>query len=134
VTQGAAGMIHAAGKDLSAAVAKHDLAAIVEMYADDAEMIPPNDPPVKGKPAIGDRWRGALDAGVTSFELTPDSTTVDGDTADERGAYAMKLSSGEIFQSGKYHVIWTRAHGVWKMQRNEWTIEGSRALADLRTS
>jgi hypothetical protein len=56
--------------------------------------------------------------------LTPDSIKADGDTADEKGAYTMKLPSGEIFQSGKYHVIWRRANGVWKMQRNEWTIEG----------
>ena len=68
-------------------------------------------------------WQGAFDAGLAAFEMHSDSLKIDGDTGDETGTYTMKLASGDVFQHGKYHTIWKRTAGSWKMARNDWTIE-----------
>ena len=86
-------------------------------YAEDARVLPPNQPPVVGKAAIRQLWGAFL---PILEELSLDTTQVDvsGDLAYGTGSYHMKTSPGSPMppeDRGKYVVIYRRqSDGGWK--------------------
>ena len=86
-------------------------------YAEDARLLPPNQPPVEGKAAISQLWGAFL---PILEELTLDTTFVDvsGDLAYGTGTFHMKTTPGAPMPAedrGKYVVIYRRqSDGGWK--------------------
>ena len=119
---GARPAILAGNTRLSTAVAQGDLAAVVAVYADDAEIVPNGQPPVTGKRAIEAMWKSALESGIREFSETISDVDTNGNTANEQGTYTMKLANGQLYQRGTYHNVWKKEKGIWKLKRNEWTI------------
>src|SRR3989339_865949 len=63
------------------AFSKGDAKAMSEGYAEDAIVLPPNTPEVKGKNAIVKLWQGFIDMGKGGVKLNTVETNIFGDAA-----------------------------------------------------
>jgi uncharacterized protein (TIGR02246 family) len=105
---------------------REDAAAAVEVYADDAKVLPPNMPLVSGKPAIQAFWKMAMDMGV-HLNLEAAELVVDGSTAYERGVATMTTQAGAAqpkTSKGKYVTVMRRqTDGSWKLILDIWNSD-----------
>jgi len=84
-----------------------DAATLTEaFYSEDAQLLPPNAPPAKGKAAIREFWAAFLGAGVTDAELRTEEVSASGDLAHGVGAYGFTLNG--VRHIGKYLVVYRR--------------------------
>src|SRR4051812_9350295 len=92
----------------------HDAAALTEIfYTEDAQLLPPNAPLVRGKAAIRDFWTAFMTAGPSDASLQSDTIDASGDLAYCTGRYAFTMG-GERHE-GKYVVVYRRqADGGYK--------------------
>jgi uncharacterized protein (TIGR02246 family) len=112
-------------RDFAAALNAKDAKAAAAAYAEDAVLIPPGEPLVRGREAIEEYWRGAIEMGgirdvsvetmdalssgslgyeTGSFELTVDGP--DGEPVTDRGRYIELLRRDP---DGR----WVSTHGIW---------------------
>jgi len=101
------------------AVLAGDAHAVAALYRDDAIELPPCRTPVKGRPAIEQRYRDLFDAParITAFTFSHIASAIDGDLAYDVGTYRQRLAlrSGEATtDEGKYLVLLRRTEGAWK--------------------
>jgi uncharacterized protein (TIGR02246 family) len=97
-----------------------DAKGIAALYTDDAVEMPPNQPMIKGKPAIEQYYQQQLAGGVkfTSFSLNHIESRAMGDTGYDVGTYDQSLTppGGQATtDTGKYAVILKRVGGAWKV-------------------
>jgi uncharacterized protein (TIGR02246 family) len=88
-----------------------DAATIANMYTDDATLMPPGAPPIKGRNNIQQFWQSFMDAGAGDVKLRVTEVNSFGDTAYEIGSFEAKLPNpqgGTVRGQGKYVVIWKR--------------------------
>ena len=108
------------------AVVRGDAATIANFYAVDGAFLAPNAPPVEGREAIGEAWKGIISLPNLSFNFraTRIDVAASGDLATAIGAYDLAFSGedGRIRDEGKYVVVWKKVNGEWK------------ALADIYNS
>jgi len=104
-----------------AAFARRDPGALAQLYAEDAQVYPPNAAPVAGRPAIQELWRGFLESPVGRIELT--TTEAEGSelSAWETGRYTLLGANGSTVDEGKYVVVWRRQGDLWKIYRDMWS-------------
>lgn len=107
-----------------AAASRGDMAAVAELYTDDAVLLPPNAEMVRGKQAIKSFFDGLVQAmGMPQLSLQTKEVEEIGDTACEIGQYTLKFqpSGGEpVTDVGKYVVIWKRDGDAWKLAVDIW--------------
>jgi len=100
-----------------------DGAAIAALYTEDAELLPPDSAPVRGRQAIQDFWQGAIDAGITMESLGAVEVEAQGHMAAEVGAFVLSVP-GENGQTtsvaGKYIVVWKRDGHTWRLHKDIW--------------
>jgi ketosteroid isomerase-like protein len=112
--------IRAADLAFAAAANAGNLDGVVAIYADDASLLPPNHPPVKGRDAIREYWGGLLGAYNVKFELSSETIEGRGDLAYNVGGYhldAKPKAKGPppIDEEGKFvEVLKRQADGSWK--------------------
>lgn len=96
-----------------------DVEPIVNLYAENAMLLPPNSEPVTGRDAIRAFWQA-------TFEVAPEGTITsveaesDGRLGYERGTYTIADAEGNEIDRGKYLVVWKLVEGDWKMSRDTW--------------
>ena len=116
--------INAVNKGFVEAFNKGDLTAAMEVYTEDATILPPNADIMKGKEAITAYWQVAMDMGVKEAKLeTVDVTPMGDKAACEIGNYVLKIhpEGGEAFtDKGKYLMIWKLVDGSWKWDSDAW--------------
>ncbi len=113
--------IEARNKELGAAFAKGDYAAVAGMYSSSAQLFPPNAPVVSGHDAIQGAWKSFIDGGFKGLELSTSEVEAVGDHADEEGTYRLVGPDGQTTaDSGKYMVIWKKENGQWFLHRDIW--------------
>ncbi len=112
-------------KQLTDALARGDGAAMGLLYAEDAQLLPPNEPAVSGRKAIGEYWQGAISAGIKNMKL--EIATVEGrdDLAYEQGAYTVSGADGKVLEVGKFIVVWKRINNRWMLYRDMWSSNSS---------
>lgn len=115
----AAGGDEQAVRDADAAWSKaagaKDLDKAVSFYADDALILPPNEPAVTSKDGIRNMWKGLLDS-ITdmSWSVTRVEMAKSGDMAVLTGTWEMTMKDGTK-DRGKYCEVWEKkADGTWK--------------------
>lgn len=110
--------------DLAAAFNEKDSAKVASFYTDDATLMPPNEPAVKGRQNIQAWFKGGIDQGLTDLKLTPTESSIRGDQAFEAGTYSIVVKAGagqgatgkgSAVDSGKYVVVLKRVGGEWKI-------------------
>ncbi len=113
-------------RDWSAMVSSGDLEASIDLWADDAVMLPPDLPVLSGKNAIREYVTGA--AAIPGFKISwePESAHISdsGDMAYliERNVIELDGENGEkIVAHGKVVTVWRRtSNGQWKNVVDMW--------------
>ena len=85
---------------------------LMEFYADDAQLLPPGAPLVRGGPAIRDFWKAFLAAGASDAWIETGDITTSGDHAFGVGKYSVTMEGAR--QEGKYVVVYRRQAGTYK--------------------
>jgi uncharacterized protein (TIGR02246 family) len=98
-----------------AAAKARDAARVASFYAEDAVVMPPNAPPIKGRRAI-QQDHERLFKESPSFELTatPIASETSGDLGYIQGEFVVKRQGGGEVR-GKYVEVWKRIQGEWKI-------------------
>jgi ketosteroid isomerase-like protein len=108
------------------ALRTNDFEALFGYVADDVIMMPPNEAPVRDKPAMQTWYRTFLSAfRTTTLILTNREVTVSDGWASELGQYEWGLQSTSggdpVVDKGNYIQIWKRApDGGWRFFREIW--------------
>ena len=104
-----------ADEQWSKAASARDVDKTVSFYADDAVVLPPNEPTVVSKDGIRNLWKGFLDS-VTdiSWKTTRVEMAKSEDMACLTGTYEMTMKNGTK-DRGKYCEVWEKKRdGTWK--------------------
>jgi uncharacterized protein (TIGR02246 family) len=89
-----------------------DVASLVDLYTEDARLLPPDGEMTSGKDGVRAAFGGMIDAGI-SGETTRVETTVSGNVAYIVGTFTL-VAGGEQVGTGKYIETWRRsADGQW---------------------
>ena len=95
-----------------------DSASFATFYADDATVMLPNEPPIKGMDAIKAVLTPMMQDPNFSLSFTTDKVEVSGILAYTQGAVTLKTTArdGKQFaDTGKYLTVWKKqADGSWK--------------------
>ena len=116
--------IEKANRGFVEAVGRGDVAAAVEVYTEDATILPPGHGTVTGRAGIQDFWAGAAKKlGITSAELKTDSIEeLTPEAAYEVGEYRLRGAAG-IVAAGKYVVVWKAEKGDWRWHVDIWNSD-----------
>ncbi len=110
--------------DWGAAFKTGDVARSAAFLAEDAVLIPPNEPAVIGVEAIAEWSQRMFDAvTVQDVDITVDEVRVAGDWAVSHGVWHMTMLAGDtpLSDTTRYVVIWERqADGAWKVSHDIW--------------
>ena len=112
------GSLSDAANSFAVALANHDRAAFVAMFADDAESTLPT--ARRGAEAIADAWLPFLiDPGTTMILTVTDVvTTAEGDRGTSSGSLAIRGRTDKGIQTlpvGTYSLTWRLVDGRWKI-------------------
>ena len=95
-----------------------DSGAASELFADDGEMSPRFDTPLKGKVAIKQYMDKILRRNM-QFWINSESSIVSGDLAYDEGDYRVRdIRRNEDLDAGRYVNIFKRVNGTWKIYRS----------------
>ena len=102
---------------LEQAISRHDLAASVALFADDAQILPQHGPAVRGRQEIESYLNDWTTPKVT-YDTDTELTLVRGDLGVEQGRYRIRnVRRGSDVEDGKYLHVWRRIGNDWKLYR-----------------
>ncbi len=119
----------------NAALAAKDTAAIASLYAEDAVVLPADQPRVDGRLAIRDWWAEGLAAPGLRLVLVPGRTTVApaGDLATVVGAYDYQAAGakGSVRREvGKFVAVLKPVGSRWQIVIDTWNRDAAPAAAE----
>ena len=100
-----------------------DAARVASFYADDAIVMPPNQPMVRGRRNIESYYARGFQQDISNFRLFPMESAINGAQAFEAGRSSLTArrsassrgGPGLNTASGKYVVIYKRVNDEWKI-------------------
>lgn len=104
---------------------KGEADTISRMYTEDAELLIPEAPIVRGREAIGQVWTNILGSGGNTVRVDVREVEESGDWAFDIGTFEASAPNGSVLNAGKYVVIWKRqSTGERKIHRDifNWDI------------
>ena len=102
---------------LEQAISRHDLAASVALFSDDAQILPQHGPAVRGRQEIESYLNDWTTPKVT-YDTDTELTLVRGDLGVEQGRYRIRnVRRGSDVEDGKYLHVWRRIGNDWKLYR-----------------
>lgn len=102
-----------------------DLARIASLYAEDAELMPPDSPLIKGRSAIEALFREKFEQNCT-MELSSSASEFSGTHGFDTGRIAVTMNGpegGSQRVEGKYLAVLKRIGGEWKIAYHMQTVE-----------
>jgi len=109
-----------------------DAEALMNLYAEDAVLLPPDHEPIQGREAIGEFWRQGTDQGL---EVTTLRLDTDGKIGYLIGRYRLPATDQDPADSGKYVMCLRRQRdGSWKLTADIWnssSAEDEDSLPDI---
>lgn len=104
-----------------------DAKALVTLYDDDAMLLPPDEPPVRGKAGILAFWLQGVEPGL---DVVPLRVEIHGDAAVIVGSYTVPEQDGTPADSGKcVLLLHRRGRGRWKVSTDIWNTSSPRSDA-----
>jgi len=112
-------------RDFAAALNAKDARAAAALYTEDAVLIPPGEPLVRGREAIEEYWRGAIESGgVRDVSVETMDALSSGSLGYETGSFVLTANGpdGEaVTDRGRYIELlrrepdgrWLSTHGIW---------------------
>ncbi len=112
-------------RDFAAALNAKDAKAAAALYTEDAVLIPPGEPLVRGREAIEEYWRGAIElGGVRDVSVETIDALSSGSLGYETGSLVLTVNNpdGEaVIHRGRYVELlrlepdgrWLSTHGIW---------------------
>ena len=112
-------------RDFAAALNAKDAQAAAALYTEDAVLIPPGEPLVRGREAIEEYWRGAIESGgVRDVSVETMDALSSGSLGYETGSFILTANGpdGEaVIDRGRYIELlrrepdgrWLSTHGIW---------------------
>lgn len=112
-------------RDFAAALNVQDAPAAAALYAEDAVLIPPGEPLVRGREAIEEYWRGAIESGgARDVSVETMDALSSGSLGYETGSFVLTANGpdGEaVIDRGRYVELlrrqpdrrWLSTHGIW---------------------
>jgi ketosteroid isomerase-like protein len=87
-------------------------------YTADAQILPPRNPIIEGRPAIAAFFQANIDKYI-SYGNDTKWSAVKGDMAIEQGVYNVRnVRVGQDVETGKYIRIWRKNNGMWMLYRD----------------
>jgi uncharacterized protein (TIGR02246 family) len=116
---GAEAAIRETAQAFAAAANAKDAAKIGSLYAEDAVLMPPNEPAVRGRSNIQAYWQKLIDAGARDASLNTTAVATSGSVGYEAGNYQFTFAAPNaqpVTDRGKYLVGLRRdADGKWRL-------------------
>lgn len=106
----------------SQAINSGDAAAVTNLYADAARLLPPEGPALEGRRDIESYWRDDIGDGGATTTLTPEAVLTLNDALHVQGTYAVAAGDGAELAAGEYEQLWTQAGDDWRVQREMWRL------------
>lgn len=113
--------IETVSQKFEAAMAAGSAPRLTAIYTAEGQLLPPNNPMIKGHDNIQAYWESVLAMGIATADLETIELDELGDTAVEVGLFVMKDHDGALVDTGKYIVIWKKENGQWKYHRDIWS-------------
>ena len=109
----------------------HDAAALAALYADDAVLMMPGAPTVRGRDAIKAAYEKDMavmaKAGNMNNEGSDSEISASGDLAYESNTFTITDKAGKKIDSGKYVTVFARKDGKWMIVRDIWNSDAGPA-------
>lgn len=103
------------------AFADNDPATLAAQFADDAELLVPNAPSIRGREAIDAYWKDQV-RWVLSYDMTTIESRTFGDYGYHYATYSFRnVRRGRTVETGKVIEIWRRIDGDWRVYRTSWS-------------
>ena len=102
-----------------------DLDGLGLMYAEDAEILPPDQPIVSGHEAIGAFWP-TFNPGEVRIEVSSVKSERVGQYWFREGMYAAKYPEEGEPRVGKFIELWKKVDGNWLLYRHMWSPNAPR--------
>ena len=107
--------------EFQAAMNAGDVEGLVDLYKEDAKIMPPNMPTMSGHDAVRELFGGMIADGV-SVELESVSHDVALNTAHRVGTYKT-LVNGDVVDTGRFLETWNKDDGTWRMSNDIWNSD-----------
>lgn len=111
-------LIEGSRLEFADALRRGDPEAAARVYAADGRLLLPSAGPLDGRGSIEAFWRAGLDAGMSRFELTPESMRLDPSFACEVGAYTIESAPRDEapqVEHGRYLIVHRlEPDGTWR--------------------
>ena len=99
------------------AFTRHDVAACLAMFTDDAQILPQHGPALRSRQEIEDYLEDSMNPRMT-YDTDTEMSIVSGDLAVEQGRYVVRnVRRGSDVEEGKYVHVWRRVNNDWKLYR-----------------
>jgi ketosteroid isomerase-like protein len=102
---------------------KNDSSIFINMYAEDACILAPNAPLLCGRQAAADFFRIAYnDFGLRNGKFITTAIYGSGEEyVTEEGQWQSFDANGNLFDDGKFLVLWRKTNAGWKMYRDSFS-------------
>lgn len=100
-----------------------DAAAAVQVYTEDATILPPGSGPIRGRQAIEQFWQTAMQTGIRAVALETMDLSLGGDMAAEIGRATLTIQpegGQQMTDTAKYVVVWKQDAGGWRWAIDIW--------------
>ena len=97
-----------------------DAGSIAAFYAEDAVLMPPDEPAVKGRAAIEEHFRQSFQQGPVKFEVSTEESFTSGATGVHRGSFTVIAPDGQPVGSYKFLEVWKYTGSEWQLALDMW--------------